>query len=155
MGGMGPAEYAVGLCCLFATLPFALETVRMHALLTNWHNGSARIEPLARRHVHGQRVVFPGNSMGEDGHTSELSRSVLDFSLAAALFANGAPGKLLPPSTVRTQEVPVFLNDVETRLPCVMSTLDLKQSYTMYMIYADGIVCARVRSQLHLPPLPM
>jgi hypothetical protein len=88
---------------------------------------------------------------------------IFDFSLAAVLSAKGAlpmqppssssvpmgkPGTLLPPSVIRAETVPIFLADVETYLPCVMSTLDFKKIYPTYMIYADGIVGIHVRPRL-------
>ncbi|KAF8192058.1 hypothetical protein BJ912DRAFT_924971 [Pholiota molesta] len=105
-----------------------------------------------KRYIHGQRAIFP------EGEIEGLYRSVriVDFSLAAVLFAKGMldmpsyassskrkpPGKLLLSSTIRTEDVPIFLDDVETHLPCVTSILNLKQTNEFYMIYADGFVGA-------------
>jgi hypothetical protein len=108
--------------------------------------------PFACRYVHGQRVVFPGRNIGVYG----LSLYIFDFSLAAVLFAkgmsssftNGEPGTLLAPSTISAETVPLFLEDVTTHLPCVLSRRDFEQIYETYMIYADGIVGIDVRSQL-------
>jgi hypothetical protein len=117
-----------------------------------------------RRYVHGQRVVFTGRNIGEDGQMVWPPRTaayIFDFSLAAVLSAKGAlempssfptgkPGTLLPPSVICAETVPFFLEDVETYLPCVMSTLEFKVIYPTYMIYADGIVGIHVRPQLLL-----
>jgi hypothetical protein len=121
------------------------------------------ISVFVRRYIYGQRAVFIKHSIGT-GTTSEPSRTaeVFDFSLAAVLSAQGSldtrsasprgqPGKLLPASAIRTEDVPLFLDDVETHLPCVISTLHLTQSCSACMIYADGIIGVNVRPALSLP----
>lgn len=60
--------------------------------------------------------------------------------------STGKPGKLLLSNIIRTTDVPFFLDDVKTYLPCVISTLDLMHVYDAYMIHADGIVGVNVRS---------
>jgi hypothetical protein len=52
----------------------------------------------------------------------------------------------VPSSIIRTKDFPFFLNDVETHLPCVITTLALKQPYDAYMIHAHGIIGVNVRS---------
>ncbi|KAF8192046.1 hypothetical protein BJ912DRAFT_1041417 [Pholiota molesta] len=104
--------------------------------------------PHWRRCVYGQRAVLTD-------YTTELPHAVelFDFSLAAVLSAKGIldapspaaaeghPGRLLSSSTIRAEEdVPLFLDDVKTHLPCVQSTLDLKEISIAYMLYADGII---------------
>ncbi|KAF8171485.1 hypothetical protein BJ912DRAFT_119968 [Pholiota molesta] len=107
----------------------------------------------SKRYIHGQRAIY---SEGEIDGLYRRSVTIADFSLAAVLFAKGMldmpspapsskgkpPGTLLLSSTIRTGDVPIFLDDVETHLPCVASILDLKQTNEFYMIYADGFVGA-------------
>jgi hypothetical protein len=90
---------------------------------------------------------------------------IVDFSRAAVSCAKGtvrgAPPSssssassseraLLLSSTIRTEDVPVFLDDMETCLPCVTSRLALKRTYETYMIYADGFVGANLNVRLQL-----
>jgi hypothetical protein len=83
---------------------------------------------------------------------------ILDFSFAAVQTAKGMlsmpfptpkgkPGTLVPSSIIRENDVPFFRADVETHLPCVITTLDLKQPYDAYMIHADGVIGVNVRSR--------
>jgi hypothetical protein len=121
------------------------------------------------RCIYGQRAVLK-QVIG----TTEPSGAIdiFDFSLAAVLSAQGSldthtpssspkgqPGKLSPSSVIRTEDVPLFLDDVETRLPCVISTLHLSccsafmidtQHDPIYMMYADGIIDTNVRFELPL-----
>jgi hypothetical protein len=111
------------------------------------------------RYIHGQRAIF---SEGETGGRS-TSVKIMDFSRAAVSFAKGLPpvrssassspwirrrkpGTLSLSSTIRTRDIPVFVDDVETHLPCVTSVLQLERTNEMYMIYADGFVGAKVRT---------
>ncbi|KAF8169650.1 hypothetical protein BJ912DRAFT_1048308 [Pholiota molesta] len=109
-----------------------------------------------KRYIHGQRAIF------SEGETSGRSTSakIMDFSRAAVSFAKGLPpvrssaasspwtrrrkpGVLSLSSTIRRRDIPVFLSDVETHLPCVTSVLQLERTNEMYMIYADGFVGAK------------
>jgi hypothetical protein len=121
-----------------------------------------KLYSFVRRYVHGQRCVFPGGIIGDDNPMQcPPSRyvEILDFSSAAVLTAKGMlpallptpkgkPGTLVPSSIIRSEDFPFFLHDVETHLPCVITTLALKQPYDAYMIHADGIVGVKVRSLL-------
>ncbi|KAF8169646.1 hypothetical protein BJ912DRAFT_1067113 [Pholiota molesta] len=114
----------------------------------------AHYEPNFIRYVHGQRCIFPGGIIGDDNPMQcPPSRyvEILDFSSAAVLTSKGMlpallptpkgkPGTLVPSSIVRSEDFSFFLHDVETHLPCVITTLALKQPYDAYMIHADGIV---------------
>jgi hypothetical protein len=115
---------------------------------------SAHIPYFACRCVYGQRAVLTDYTTDSPPHAVDL----FDFSLAAVLSAKGIldapstaaakghPGRLLSSSTIRAEEdVPLFLDDVETHLPCVRSTLDLKEICIAYMLYADGIIGVNVR----------
>jgi hypothetical protein len=116
---------------------------------------SAYILYFACRCVYGQRAVVAENTP-ERPHAVDL----LDFSLAAVLSAKGLldvpstttakghPGRLLLSSTLPKGDVPLFLDDVETHLPCVRSTLALREIRPAYMLYADGIIGVNV-----CPPL--
>ncbi|KAF8171138.1 hypothetical protein BJ912DRAFT_911666, partial [Pholiota molesta] len=91
-----------------------------------------------RRSAYGQRAVL----------AAPYAVDVFDFSLAAVLSVQGIlgapaaaseigkPGHLLPSSVIRTEDVPLFLDDVETHLPCVRSTLKL-DACRGYILYAD------------------
>ncbi|KAF8169643.1 hypothetical protein BJ912DRAFT_888360 [Pholiota molesta] len=104
-----------------------------------------------RRCVYGQRAVVAENTP-ERPHAVDL----LDFSLAAVLSAKGLldvpstttakghRGRLLLSSTLPKGDVPLFLDDVETHLPCVRSTLALREIRPAYMLYADGIIGVNV-----------
>ncbi|KAF8169410.1 hypothetical protein BJ912DRAFT_175019 [Pholiota molesta] len=106
-----------------------------------------------KRYIYGQRAIFKltSISMAEPlGHPVD----VLDFSLGAVLAARGPSsssdgrhGKLLPSNVLRRKDAPWFLDDVETRLPCVRSALLLKERCKTYMIYADGIVGVETGSE--------
>ncbi|KAF8169657.1 hypothetical protein BJ912DRAFT_888365 [Pholiota molesta] len=110
-----------------------------------------------RRCIYGQRALFAAYTT-----KPPYAVDVFDFSLAAVLSAKGIldspstaaakghPGRLLPSSTIRTEDAPLFLDDVETHLPCVRSTLDLKEIRIAYMLYADGIIGVNVRPPLFL-----
>jgi hypothetical protein len=93
---------------------------------------------------------------------------VLDFSLAAVLSAKGVlpkhraapspkekPRTPLPSSIISIGDVPFFVDDVETYLPCVISKLDFKQVHEAYMIHDDGIIGLNVRSQLVFSQSPI
>jgi hypothetical protein len=119
------------------------------------------------RCIYGQRAVLK-----QDIDTTEPSGAIdiFDFSLAAVLSAQGSldthtpspspKGQPLSPSSViRIEDVPLFLDDVETRLPYVISTLHLSccsafmidtQHDPIYMMYADGIIDTNVRFELSL-----
>ncbi|KAF8192077.1 hypothetical protein BJ912DRAFT_962766 [Pholiota molesta] len=119
-------------------------------------SSSSQYATRVKRYVHGQRVVFPGRNIGVYG----LSLHIFDFSLAAVLFAKGIlgiTGTLLAPSTISAETVPLFLEDVTTHLPCVLSRRDFEQIYETYMIYADGIVGIDMEdhrgSLLHIYPI--
>ncbi|KAF8192055.1 hypothetical protein BJ912DRAFT_1142196 [Pholiota molesta] len=150
-------------------LNYARQALTMHSPLdipwADWgppntrliESSSSQYGRRLRRYVHGQRVVFTGKNIGEDGQMVWPPRSapyIFDFSLAAVLsaksalempssFPTGKPGTLLPRSVICAETVPFFLEDVETYLPCVMSTLEFKVIYPAYMIYADGMVGIR------------
>ncbi|KAF8169636.1 hypothetical protein BJ912DRAFT_999277, partial [Pholiota molesta] len=117
------------------------------------------------RYIHGQRYVLPasGRNINDDAHMTNPSRyvDVLDFSLTAVLSAKGVLTKLratpspnkkprtpLPSSIISVEDVPFFVDDVETHLPCLISTLDFTQVHEAYMIHDDGIIGLNVRSQL-------
>ncbi|KAF9486106.1 hypothetical protein BDN70DRAFT_889499 [Pholiota conissans] len=100
------------------------------------------------RDIHGQRVVLPvfrGSNLRLYPETNSVE--ILDFSLAAILsvghhdpLENDDAGLLLPPTMIKTSEIPLFLDDVETHLPCVSFTTDLDRTYTSFRIHADGFV---------------
>jgi hypothetical protein len=118
---------------------------------------SAHIICFVCRCIYGQRALFAAYTT-----KPPYAVDVFDFSLAAVLSAKGIldapstaaakghPGRLLPSSTIRTEDAPLFLDDVETHLPCVRSTLDLKEIRIAYMLYADGIIGVNVRPPLFL-----
>ncbi|KAF9472986.1 hypothetical protein BDN70DRAFT_937775 [Pholiota conissans] len=100
------------------------------------------------RFVHGQRVIFSPSPTSDIVH-------VLDFSLAAVLTATGAlPTTSLPTSTESPMAmgfsllpeeeiedtVPLFLDGIVTRLPCVLIRRTLWRRYPAYMVYADGVI---------------
>lgn len=84
---------------------------------------------------------------------------VLDFSLAAVLSAKDVSpmspllekcklSTLVTSSTIHAGQLPIFKHDVETHLPYVSTEWNLKQPYSVYMIYEGGIIGVDVRSQL-------
>lgn len=113
------------------------------------------------RYVHGQRVLWP-STPGHFGTRDETAPSiveVLDFSLAAVLsaqeisptsafFEKHKSGTLITSSTIRTEQLSVFKDDVETHLPYVSTQWNLKQAYSGCMIHEDGIIGVNVRSPL-------
>jgi hypothetical protein len=153
---MGPTEHEAYLYSHISEL----EKVKFHIRLNDGQDLCAHVlPPYVPRYIHGQRAIY---SEGEIDGLYRRSVTIADFSLAAVLFAKGMldmpspapsskgkpPGTLLLSSTIRTGDVPIFLDDVETHLPCVASILDLKQTNEFYMIYADGFVGANVRPRV-------
>jgi hypothetical protein len=151
LGGMGPAGHANDLFFNPARRD-ALEKVEQPTFLGDEKNCSAHVLCSVRRNVYGQHAVLRRSR----SVTKEPYLDVFDFSRAAVVAAQGSldppsssaegtPGCLLLSSAIRTEDVALFLDDVETHLPCVHYTLDLMQSHGAYMIYADGIMVVDVR----------
>ncbi|KAF9476574.1 hypothetical protein BDN70DRAFT_923207 [Pholiota conissans] len=123
----------------------------------------------------------PTDHVGGEFDFSYTKRAgILDFSLTAVSFARASSSRvppdvdsnallstfisspemlqfsckeptLLPPSTVRTSDLPLLVNDLETCLPCVLTTKDFGDKlYAGYMIYGDGILGLDINDEMHL-----
>ncbi|KAF9473965.1 hypothetical protein BDN70DRAFT_924892 [Pholiota conissans] len=98
--------------------------------------------------IHGQRVIC---------RTPDDGVEMKDFTLSAVLAADGGQsivslgeskpaGVLIRSNTIRAAEVPIFLNDVEGRLPYVSYLLTGRPmgkttNYSMVMMCEEGVVC--------------
>ncbi|KAF9476260.1 hypothetical protein BDN70DRAFT_995797 [Pholiota conissans] len=131
------------------------------------HPHAIPFEDSSRSYIHGQRVVCQGKSVVSAYSNIRASKSfrLLDFSLAAVVAVSGAlrstpTASPLPSSSssyrstwalfssrkIEASQVPIFREDVETRLPFVSCTRDVGAEGTFrgYMIHVDGIVGYKV-----------
>ncbi|KAF9473647.1 hypothetical protein BDN70DRAFT_899599 [Pholiota conissans] len=102
--------------------------------------------------IHGQRAILQKVKLRHEfAESNEIE--VLDFSEAAIMAAKRGetPGKLLPPTRIRTSDVRLFNHEVSTRLPCVAYPVTFQQDYAQYMIHEFGVLGLRMTHSL----LPM